>query len=968
MNIVKQQKIVSATTDIIRRKLSVEQDSVTKQLVFRLASEELNEFCNVLDVTLSADEHSNLMNLIAKEIESEFVSIKFKELDAAESQITRYEKITIEDINKAPYYWEKFSSYKKISRSSGFVTALNKDVNRILRMMPSPTRNDSFKSFGMVIGDVQAGKTGNYSGLINKAADLGYKFIIVLTGMTESLRQQTQKRLDDDFIGATSEAGKKLNSRRPVGVGRMLPHEPSKVPMSMTDQKSDFPKNAPRNYNLESVNSPVVIVTKKETNGLSTIIKFLEGQGYGASRRNIIPFPTLIIDDESDNASVDTSKDGEDPKAINKKIRILVALCKKVAYVAYTATPYANIFIDPEASSSVSVDNQQNDHKIDIVDLYPQDFIVALNAPSNYCGGDFFYSDNPDIENSSAVKRFIFDAEQHFPLNHKKNWSVSALPQSLKEAIHEFYIAVAIKSIRRKKGVIAKFDKHDSMLINVSRFTAYQNEVSKLVSDYTQNKINDGLFLDPNDHNSRNVWSILKAQYENHYSNIIKDDISWEDIVSELIELSSEGEHFIKVVTIHGESEDNLEYFDEPNRYIAIGGFKLSRGLTLDGLVVSYFYRRSIMYDTLMQMARWFGYRDGYRDLVRLYTSRECATWYEQISSATAELKKYLVDMERQKKEPRDFGVKVRTTEAALIVTAQNKMRSTEALKLSQDFSNTSYETFYVDPRLESNNSNKKVTQSFVSNFASQFKALTSNDYGNGYIARNLLSRDVLHFLTEFSFHPANRWAIDNALLQFIEDNSENLYEHWDVGLQSIEQGDSTEEYKITDSLIIKASNRTTNLTRNSTVKRESIKKENTYKLPLGHNSRLSAGATGRFGISKGNFERYMSENTAKNDGVTKKSITDLDAIKYRSSKKENPLLLIQATSINITLEEQGGKNKPLSELQKEKAFLDPLVSENPYYITLYILLPSVPNVTPKTYVANKNYLKEAYGELEQDD
>lgn len=960
--------IVSATTDIMRRKLSVEQDSVTKQLVFRLASEELKEFCNVLDITLSANEHSNLMNLVVKEIENEFVSIKFKELDAAESQITRYEKITIEDINQAPYYWEKFSSYKKVSRSSGFVTALNKDVNRILRMMPSPTRNDSFKSFGMVIGDVQAGKTGNYSGLINKAADLGYKFIIVLTGMTESLRQQTQKRLDEDFIGATSEAGKKLNRRGSVGVGRKKPHEPSKVPLSMTDQKSDFKKNSVNNFNLESVNSPVVIVTKKETNGLSTIIKFLEGQGYGASRRNIIPIPTLIIDDESDNASVDTSKDGEDPKAINKKIRILVALCKKVSYVAYTATPYANIFIDPDASSSVFVDKDRNDDRLEITDLYPQDFIVALNAPSNYCGGDFFYSDNPDIEHSKSVKRFIFDAEQHFPLNHKKNWSVSSLPQSLKEAIHEFYLAVAIKSIRRKKGVIAKFDKHDSMLINVSRFTAYQNEVSRLVNDYAQNRINAGLFLDPDDHSSGNVWSILQAQYKSHYAKIIEDDISWKDIVSELIDLSSEGEHFIKVVTIHGESEDNLEYFDEPNRYIAIGGFKLSRGLTLDGLVVSYFYRRSIMYDTLMQMARWFGYRDGYRDLTRLYTSRECATWYEQISSATTELKKYLVDMERQKKEPRDFGVKVRTTEAALIVTAQNKMRSTEALKLSQDFSNTSYETFYVDPRIESNNSNRKVTQSFVSTLEPRLHTLTNNEYGNGYIARNISATDVLRYLNEFSFHPANRWAINNALLQFIEDNSDDLFEHWDVGLQSIEKGESTEEFEITDRLVIKASKRTTNLTRNTTVKRESAKKENTYKLPLGHNSRLSAGATGRFGLSKDSFEKYMTKNATDNDGDGKKSITDLDAIKYRSSQKENPLLIIQATSINIKLEEQDGKNQLLNELNKEKDFLDPLVSENPFYVTLYILLPSVPNVTPKTYVANKNYLKEAYGELEQDD
>mgnify|MGYP000542509676 CR=1 FL=1 len=183
-----------------------------------------------------------------------------------------------------------------------------------------------------------------------------------------------------------------------------------------------------------------MIVTKKNTTILTNILSWLPENNT----------PTLIIDDESDNASVNTSKEDENPKAINSKIRLLIARCQKVAYVAYTATPYANIFIDPEREDEVNEQAESGNVRT-LVDLYPRDFIVALQAPTNYCGGDFFYSNSEDIENASSVKVMIDDAENYFPLKHKKDDTVLELPPSLKAAIYEFYLAIAVKELRRKR-------------------------------------------------------------------------------------------------------------------------------------------------------------------------------------------------------------------------------------------------------------------------------------------------------------------------------------------------------------------------------------------------------------------------------------------------------------------------------------------------------------------------------------
>lgn len=893
------------------------------------------------------EEHKKqVINKIVLMLKNEFVVVSFGELVGTQSSEIKYEKISNEEIIGASYYWEKYKKYKLRSRTPSFITAQSRDVDRILRMMPSPTRNLSFQSFGMVIGDVQAGKTGNYSVLINKAADIGYKLIIVLTGMTEGLRRQTQKRLDEDFVGATSEAGKQ--SRMFVGVGTLEPHEPSRVPTCITDQAYDFKKSSVANFSLESQNSPVVIVTKKNSSILSNILNFLSSQTHGDNVQDTIRVPTLIIDDESDNASVDTSKEDEDPKAINKKIRLLVNMCNQVSYVAYTATPYANIFIDPE------LEKQDSNTGMTLVDLYPKDFIVALKAPSNYCGGEFFYSDDPDIKFADKVKVLIEDAgeENAFPLTHKKKDTPSILPQSMKVAIYEFFIAIAVKTIRRKNGIIPSYDKHDSMLINVSRFTDYQNEVHKLIDDFVQSNVLSQLYTNPNDENTCSIWQILKSTYAAHYESVIDGNISWDDIKNELVELVQENPNFVEIVAIHSQSQDDLVYSSEPKRYIAIGGFKLSRGLTLEGLTVSYFYRRSIMYDTLMQMARWFGYRDGFKDLVRLYTTKECASWYDHINKATIELKEYLVDMERQKKEPSEFGVKVRSTEEALIVTARNKMRSTEELDVGLDFSGKCAETFYVDPRPETALRNIKVAREFISGLSSEFKEIHKEQHGKGFIAKDISGFTVNQFLRTLNIHNANVWARGQTLISFINDNIDGVYSKWDIALLSVTGG---ETFNFCHEIDIGIAKRSTSFKRDLYLPEPRCNEDNKYKLPLGDNGRVS---------SNGMEATALYKKDCNNSGVFKESggktlRDDNAARRFRAERKMNPLLVLQIVEISI---------KDRAKVPSEKLHIVDLLNEQRLHLVAYISLPGVGNASIKKYRVNRNFVKEWFGEVDKDD
>ena len=847
---------------------------------------------------------------------------------------------------KSAYFWNRYCESKK--SKPVLLQNVNRDTNRILGHMPDPKSAQKFCSIGMVIGDVQAGKTGNYSALINKSADLGYKLIIVFTGVTENLRSQTQERIDEDFIGVASVAGQTNNhDRNLVGVGRASKRRLEMEPLPITDRNQDLKSTtSATNIQLQAVTSPVIIVTKKNVTLLKHLLKWLKRQEseIGAG----VDSPVLIIDDEADNASVNTGKEDEEPKAVNRGIREVLNYCNRVSYVAYTATPFANVFIDPDSS----FDNSG------LVDLYPKDFIVAIQAPPNYCGGKVFYYDNLDSDNHTEKKRYISDAESFFPLNHKSTDIPSGLPPSLKKALHHFFICCAIRDIRRASSDISERDKHDSCLINVSRFKSYQNSVQSLVEIET-NKILSGLQR-PNE-KSGTVLSNIRKEFESYFVGQRLVPEKWEKVKGALLKIGANRAIQPEVVSINSESADILEYpKDESRRYIAIGGFKLARGFTLEGLTVSYFYRRSKMYDTLMQMARWFGYRDGYTDLVTLWTTKAAAGWYKSITEATEELKSDLVEYEKRKIEPSEFGLRVRSHEVALIITAQNKMRTGTQIKGKIRFDNKLKETFYVDVRPERQLKNTSLSKNFLENLTKTHKF---NPFGKksslGYFS-DVPANQVLDFLQSFEVFCGNSWHVHGLFMQFLERRAESEYSKWDVAFY-LPQTEKETSQAIGDRFIAAGQKRNIRiLAAKSGISENKFldEKYSKYELPLGDHRRVSSGSLEAIGLKNMTDEEAIKKITAKE--LTGKKCRELKA-----KEGGNPLLAIQLIDIGFIYDDP--KKTPDTYAMAEMKRLQELSKGCLYPAYSISLPPSKEEHESDNYIMNINSAKNYFGELESD-
>lgn len=554
------------------------------------------------------------------------------------------------------HYWHRYEQLLQEKLPEDVVHKLDEITDKIVDHLEEPHKEGAWERKGLVVGNVQSGKTANYIGVLCKAADAGYKVIVVLGGMLNSLRNQTQRRIDSDFLGYCTETKKEIgvakfgNSRRPV---------------SMTTAVQDFKVTTANRVqiNLNALNEPVVFVLKKNV----TTLKNLRDWLAASNKRGLSNYPLLLIDDEADQAGINVNKADRDPTKINQGIRELLKMFPRNSYVGYTATPFANIFISP--------DNEHEMHDGEMYrDLFPRDFILSLDPPTNYIGPTTVFGNEPKL---SMVKE-VDDNEDLLPVIHRKSFVPKGLPQSLKKAIICFML---IKTIRELDG---QKKKHHSMMINVSRFTDVQEKLRILVARCLKSwqceiksyaGLSEGEALKASQllREMKQVWEEEFCAFKNGWS---KRSFAWGEVQHQLNESVSP----IAVISINNKSTDRLDYDSYPDgrSLIAVGGLGLSRGLTLEGLSVSYFLRNSIMYDTLLQMGRWFGYRDGYKELCRLFMTRSAASWYDFITEAVEELREEFREMERVGLTPMEFGLKVRSHPAALIVTARNKMRDAE--------------------------------------------------------------------------------------------------------------------------------------------------------------------------------------------------------------------------------------------------------------------------------------------------
>lgn len=641
----------------------------------------------MLSPDLKAQTNAEQLELCAQRIETKlFVRVSdasFIELDREFKQWLPQRRAEVD----GHFYYPR---YRRWLSQKGFVSnvlgVLDKDTDKIVGLLGDPLQAKPWSRRGLVVGHVQSGKTANYSGVICKAADYGYRFIVVLAGIQEDLRAQTQERIEEGFVGSNSDK----EAKDPiVGVGRLgLDHRP----FTLTSRADDFRViHARLTMSIQSLNEPLVLVMKKNAKVLANLVEWLKTKNKDPSGR-ISGTPMLLIDDEADNASVNTSANLDSPTSINARIRELLSLFDKNVYLGYTATPFANIFIDPD-----SVDAMERE------DLFPRDFIVSLDAPSNYVSAARLFGSDGDLADSLIE---VKDHESCLPEKHKITWKVPGLPPSLKEATASFLLARAVRCFR------GNGTSHSSMLINVSRFNDVQTQVTGLVNSevvryreacqgHAALPESEAL-RDPAIAELRRVWDL---QFEGNVPE------AWSDVQPRLREAVGP----VDVRKINSKSADTLDYKRNEKtglHVIAIGGFALSRGFTLEGLTVSYFLRNSMMYDTLLQMGRWFGYRDDYADVCRIYMTDDAIGWYSHISEAIDELRDEFKRMERARRTPREFGLRVRSDPEALIITARNKMRTGKPVRHSISLGGALIETTSL--RRDALDYNRRLAEEFV--------------------------------------------------------------------------------------------------------------------------------------------------------------------------------------------------------------------------------------------------------------
>jgi hypothetical protein len=711
-------------------------------------------------------------------------------------------------VAKEELTWAFWSRYRIHLLNEGWpepvVSRLDQTTTEILDSMMSPDTDGTWDQRGLVVGHVQSGKTANYTGLICKAVDAGYKIVIVLAGMHNSLRTQTQIRLEEGFLGYRT-IDEDINSREITGVGLL----PIKIPQNVDTittrgEHGDFKTAVAQNFGTNPGGNPLIFVVKKHTTILKNlynwIISAAQIQGYGQDK--IMNFPLLMIDDEADYASVDTKKQGyddgdpdpeHDPTKINGRIRQILKSFDQSIYIGYTATPFANIFI-PESAQASAYDN----------DLFPRSFIFNLPTPSNHIGPSKMFGLEAD-EEELPVFRTVVDHASSSSVTEREGWipplhnishcplymGNNTIPPSLQEAIRSFIIATAARKARGQNHA------HNSMLIHVTRFVSVQTRVKDQVEKEFF-RIRDRIVYGDGDRDSvlvelRKLWETDFLPTSEKLSEPDCRALQWSEIQEHL----TEAVHSIVIRTINGTSGDILEYarrtaagqaFD----VIAIGGDKLSRGLTLEGLTVSYFLRHSKMYDTLMQMGRWFGYRPGYLDLCRIYSTDSLHRWFRHISVASEELRQDFNRMVISGCTPRQFGHRV-LCHPQLMVTSPTKMRHTESRLTSFDGCPAETTLFLLKPEVVDCNYkalNKLVSQLILDTEENDSKCHRTPD-PDKYVWKNVSPDLITTFLGAYQGYSAAR-AHPKYLQEYIKKQVlRNKLINWTV---FIGQGDGEDE------------------------------------------------------------------------------------------------------------------------------------------------------------------------------
>ena len=660
----------------------------------------------------------------------------------------------------------RWDAYKKllISRDweANVINTLDTQTDDVVELLGNPAQSDgTWPRRGLLMGEVQSGKTATYLGILNKALDYGYRVIIVIGGHTENLRQQTQTRFDTDLLGIDSETwedGISNAALRYVGVGEISGLRSH----LMTTVRHDFSKSK-RGSSITWVDGglPTVFITKKTPSLLNNIRTYIKSQAPGGR----LDIPLVVVDDESDWGSPNT-RDKEDPTSVNRAIRALLDVSTRSSYLAITATPFANIFIDDQAAFEFVEKPGKGEPVADgpgtvLTDLFPSDYIRVMFPPTTYLGIGTYFPEG----GHSAIDTEVEDCLQIIPIKHKNHHPVAALPESMKTALIAFLLGTAVRRIRDKKT------KPASMLINVSRFKSVERDVAELAEEFLSQTVAVilGEFARRASTRSasaetvRDIWTV-------RFANVT--DVSWEQVSEKLVDIANEFRVDLingatakerakrrKLMTVAEREADDLV----PK--IVVGGDILSRGLTLDGLQVSYFVREPRTMDTLMQMGRWFGYRPRFDDLVRIWMPETTRTDFEHSAEVTEELRDTLLDMKARALTPRDFGLRVRVHPDSVAIVAANKGRDTEVVEIGPIvWENRLAESYDLTGEADVEQQNQAAVEALIARLGIAESVETSGGFSAW---TNVPLDEILDFFGTFQGDRGSQWfgpGADGAL------------------------------------------------------------------------------------------------------------------------------------------------------------------------------------------------------------
>lgn len=646
------------------------------------------------------------------------------------------------------HHWSALKTYLTEVKGWGAdtVRVIDEASSEVVSLLEDP-RQRTFSSRGLVVGYVQSGKTANMTAVISKAVDRGYSLILVLAGLTDKLRQQTQRRLEADIV------------RRHPGLWHLL---------TTTDIKGEF--HTPAQGHLMGMERAQIAVMKKNVAPLERLLEVIDKTPASDMRR----LKVLIIDDECDQATVNSASREMDMSRINEQIRLILKALPAVSYVGYTATPFANVLINPYADQTGTLD-----------DLYPRDFITALPLPEGYFGTQKLFGrtpadpadPQPDEEGMDVVRDVPAEEEARLQAPSRKAQATFAVEMtpSLRRAILYF---IASCAARRARG---QDREHMTMLVHTSSAIVMHERVAALIQGW----------LDENGRALRagagDIWTDLEAVWNGERGRVERPGGS--ETFSQIRDFVPAVLDALHVPVENGASDDRIDYTGEPVTYIVVGGSILARGLTLEGLCVSYFLRTSNQYDTLLQMGRWFGYRQGYEDLPRLWMPEALRVRFQSLAAIEAEIREDISSYSRKPRvTPMDFAVRIRSIPGMAIV-ARSKMR--HARRVSIGYWGRHLQTIrFARGDRDLLAANWKATGRLIEAAGAE----GTRDAGFARpLFRDVPRSAVIRFIRDYRIDATHQDLDTGLLLQFLEQDHAAL-QSWNIGVVTAPEGEPSQE------------------------------------------------------------------------------------------------------------------------------------------------------------------------------